>query len=129
MLTDPGATVNVAVISLFACACGCVFLCMYACVSLHASVDSIKESDRKHFCCLDWSKGLGPHNAMFSLFSLNGPQCWREKEAKAPLYLASCFLTFHLVGFLRIVMFKQATLLNSKCKNHSTTVEFSINAT
>lgn len=57
------------------CVCVCVFFCIYACVPLHASVDSIKESDRKHFCCLDWSRGLGPHNAMFSLFSLNGLQC------------------------------------------------------
>ncbi len=59
-------------------------LCMYVCVCVRAftrllaSVDSIKESDRKHFCCLDWSGGPGPHNAMFSLFSLHGLQCLRE---------------------------------------------------
>lgn len=53
----------------------CVCVCVPECVYLRASVDSIKESDRKHFCCLDWSRGPGPHNAMFSLFSLHGLQC------------------------------------------------------
>lgn len=48
------------------------FMCV--CTSLRASTDSIKESDRKHFCCLDWSGGPCPHNAMFSLFSHHGPQ-------------------------------------------------------
>ena len=64
----------------------CVFLCISVCVCL--SVDAIKESDGTHFCCLDWSGGLGPHNAMFSLFCLNGLQCQRGRETKVPLCLA-----------------------------------------
>lgn len=82
MLTDSGTIVSVVVISLFVyravcvdvhmCVCQCT---LHVCVCLRVSVDSIKESDRKHFCCLDWSRGPGPHNAMFSLFSLHGLQC------------------------------------------------------
>lgn len=77
MLTDSGTTVSVVVISLFVYACVWTCICVgfrvFPCVC--ASVDSIKESDREHFCCLDWSRGPGPHNAMFSLFGLDGLQC------------------------------------------------------
>lgn len=44
--------------------CRAVYVCtdvhLCVCARARASVDSIKESDRKHFCCLDWSRGPGP---------------------------------------------------------------------
>jgi len=59
------------------CVFGCASVCACVLLCLDASVDFIKESDRKHFCCPHWSGVPGPHNAMFLLFSLHCLHCWK----------------------------------------------------